>query len=155
MRMESSQRNTLLWGIGLAFLSVLMGAFGAHLLNSSLSLKGQNLWKTATEYQFFHALTLILLGSVPPTQNFSKITFCFKSGVFLFCGSLYLLSLSPTFEALGAVINFRNNNPPLLSSILSNINKVGIITPLGGLSFLLGWVLWFTDILRSKTRELN
>jgi len=99
--------------------AVILGAFGAHALQSRLDEAALRIWHTAVEYQFWHALALLALGGFSPMRGTrvlraSAIAFC--AGTALFCGSLYAL-------ALGAPHWF------------------GAITPLGGLSLIAGWVL--------------
>lgn len=102
--------------IGLAGASaVILGAFGAHALSGTLDARGSELWHTAVNYHFWHALALALaaLGGAGRARGFAL--WAFALGILLFSGSLYAL-------ALGA---------PRLT---------GIITPFGGLAFILGWV---------------
>jgi uncharacterized membrane protein YgdD (TMEM256/DUF423 family) len=101
-------------------LSVMLGAFGAHSLKAVLTEKKLAVFQTATQYLGYHALALILLGVVcliigaPDNKALKKSGIFFTAGIILFCGSLYGL----TFDG-----------PRFL----------GPITPLGGLSFMIGW----------------
>ena len=52
-------RKILLWGIGFAIISVLLGAFGAHALKSVLSPEKLQSFETGVRYQLIHALALI------------------------------------------------------------------------------------------------
>ncbi|RLQ93525.1 DUF423 domain-containing protein [Falsibacillus albus] len=103
-----------------AFLSVALGAFGAHGLEGKLSQKYMDIWHTAVQYQMFHALGIIavgvIAGSVPASSLLSWSGWMMVIGIILFSGSLYVLSLT-------------------------KISVLGAITPLGGLGFLAGWVL--------------
>lgn len=100
------------------FLSVLIGAFGAHGLEGVL-IENQRLetYKTAVNYQFYHTLALLLVG-VLMMSNPSKYLIwsakMFVFGILLFSGSLYLLSLT-------------------------NYTFIGVVTPIGGLFFIFGW----------------
>ena len=99
----------------MGFLGVALGAFGAHALKDTL-IANEHLatWKTAVLYQLVHALALLVLSRFPVV---SKVTaWSFVIGIVLFSGSLYLLSLT-------------------------DISKLGMITPLGGLAFLVGWAV--------------
>jgi len=105
-------------------LAVAIGAFGAHGLKAHLSEAMLQTWKTGVEYHFYHALGLLLIGvlsvSMPSNLlNWSAI-FLF-AGIALFSGSLYVLALT-------------------------GIKWIGAITPLGGLSFIAGWVLLFVAV---------
>lgn len=94
-----------------------LGAFGAHALKQRLTPEMLAVWRTAVEYQFYHALALLLLGvlaRVWPTLSLNLAGTCFALGVLLFSGSLYALALT-------------------------DIRVLGAITPVGGLLFLVGW----------------
>ena len=107
-----------------AALAVALGAFGAHALNERLVASGMlEVWQTAVEYQMWHALALLGLGvwvRLEPAVCCClrrAIAILWVAGIVLFSGSLYAL-------ALGA--------PKWL----------GPVTPLGGLCFILGWLLF-------------
>ncbi len=108
-------RTAQLFGAALALLGVMLGAFGAHLLKPRLLANGTwDGWQTAVQYQFVHALALLALS-----RNLGRgPAVCWLLGVFLFSGSLYILTTNP-------------------SQIWA-----GPITPLGGLLFVAGWI-WF------------
>ena len=124
-------RKILLWGIGFALLSVILGAFGAHALKSIVPLDKLQIFETGVRYQFMHAMALIFLSlymeqkqTIIGHENGLKwAARFFFIGIFLFSGSLYGLTIS-------AFLN------PTWISIL------GPITPLGGLCFMLGWLSW-------------
>lgn len=102
----------------LAALAVGLGAFGAHALEESLSPKRLDTWNTAVTYHMWHALALIGLAlvsrvfEVDLTWSLNLIV----AGIFVFSGSLYLLCLTDT-------------------------SWLGAITPIGGICFILGWIL--------------
>lgn len=104
-------------GIALAGASaVLLGAFGAHALSGVLDVRGEDLWRTAVGYQFWHALAFTLGAFVAPRGRARRLALsAFIVGIVLFCGSLYAL-------ALGAP------------------DRLGILTPVGGLAFVIGWL---------------
>ena len=100
-------------------LAVAIGAFGAHGLKSHLSEEMMQIYKTGVEYHFYHALGLLLVGvlslSIPSGWlNWSAILL--TAGIILFSGSLYVLAVT-------------------------GIKWMGAVTPVGGLSFIAGWVL--------------
>ncbi|MBU8880994.1 DUF423 domain-containing protein [Bacillus sp. FJAT-29790] len=103
-----------------AFLSVALGAFGAHGLEKSVEPKYLEIWKTGVNYQMFHAIGLliigVLLGKLPASTLLSWSGWCMLIGIILFSGSLYALTLT-------------------------KVGVLGAITPLGGISFLAAWVL--------------
>ena len=102
------------------FLAVGLGAFAAHGLQSRLSPELINTFQTAVQYHMYHALALLGVGALllhQPGQVLLKYSAgLFMLGIILFCGSLYVLSLS-------------------------GIRWLGIITPFGGVAFLVGWAL--------------
>jgi uncharacterized membrane protein YgdD (TMEM256/DUF423 family) len=113
-------KTFLLLGSVNAFLSVALGAFGAHALKSRLSTDMLAVYQTGVQYHMIHALGLILIALLSDKLgNSSLVTASGWSlfiGIILFSGSLYVLSIS-------------------------GIKILGAITPLGGVAFLLGWLL--------------
>lgn len=98
---------------------VMLGAFGAHGLKGRLSEHLLNAFQTAVQYQLWHALALVLLVLLYRQQPLALIKWSAISislGVLLFSGSLYLLALT-------------------------GIKWFGPITPIGGVAFILGWLL--------------
>ncbi len=119
--------NTLLLSTGIiGFMAVALGAFGAHGLEDRLTSAGKDWWATATLYALVHtAATLALAVRHEPNPTLSWAGAAFLLGCVLFSGSLYAM-------ALGAPRWF------------------GMITPLGGLSFLTGWGLIILYGLKSS-----
>lgn len=132
-------RKIILWGLLLALLSVLFGAFGAHALKNMVESDKVAIFETGVRYQFMHGLALILLAlysqqnsSFPQIQkSINRVAQFFLLGCLFFCGSLYLLTIQP-----------------LVSFNYSRI--AGPITPLGGLLFMLGWASWIRLIWKHK-----
>ena len=124
--MHMNQIYRLLGSI-LAFSAVLLGAFGAHALKETLSAYDSvQTWETAVRYQMWHALALILLSMISLTQPIPKmIGPCFAIGTLLFSGSLYGLAL---------------DGPKWL----------GPVTPLGGLTLMIGWLLLAYSCFKNK-----
>jgi uncharacterized membrane protein YgdD (TMEM256/DUF423 family) len=95
-------------------LAVTLGAFGAHGLKPLLERHGTAaVWETAVFYHFIHAVMLFLLAErkiLPALAWWS-----FLAGIVIFSGSLYLLAVT-------------------------NIHWLGVITPFGGLAFIVGWL---------------
>ena len=115
------------------FVGVLLGAFGAHGLEERLEANGHmEVWRTATLYLFVHALALFTLANCQEVSKLmSWIGWLWTCGILLFSGSLYLLALT-------------------------SVSKLGIITPLGGACFLLGWILLiWVSIRNGKTSVEN
>ncbi|MEQ9278547.1 MAG: DUF423 domain-containing protein [Balneola sp.] len=102
----------------LAALAVGLGAFGAHALEESLSPKRLDTWNTAVTYHMWHALALIALALVSRVfeVDLAWSLNLIVAGIFIFSGSLYLLCLTDT-------------------------SWLGAITPIGGICFILGWLI--------------
>ena len=113
-----SQRSTLLYGAIAGFLSVALGAFGAHGLKNFLVMNNHlDTYNLAVEYQFYHALTLLIIGTLIPSYPKVKgASILFVLGIILFSGSLYMLSLT-------------------------DYKWFGFVTPLGGFLFIAGWLI--------------
>ena len=119
-------QTILLTGAIFMALAVLLGAFGAHALKQSLSSEMLAVYKTGVEYQFYHALGLLLIGLVGfhvKSKYLSWAGLFITIGIILFSGSLYVLTLS-------------------------GIKGLGAITPVGGLSFVAGWILLAVALLK-------
>ena len=108
-----------------ALLSVLMGAFGAHAIKGTISPSLFSAYETAVFYQFIHALALLFVAILslhwPENRNVLFTALFWIVGVLLFSGSLYLLALTDINQIFGL--------------------NVGLITPIGGACFIVGW-LW-------------
>ncbi len=110
--------NTILRSAAvLGGLAVGLGAFGAHALKERLSAELLVVFETGVRYQMYHALALLAAGVLAATgRRTGPAAICFLAGIALFSGSLYALAL------LG-------------------VKWLGAITPVGGVCFLLGWLL--------------
>ncbi len=132
-------RKILIWGLIFSMLSILFGAFGAHALKSLISIDQLVIFETGVRYQFMHGTGLILLAlyanqhqSIAGVlKGIGWVSIFFIIGVFCFSGSLYLLSLQ-------SVLNI--SWTPIL----------GPITPIGGLFFMLGWMMWLRVVFLNK-----
>lgn len=105
--------------------AVALGAFGAHGLKNVLSEKGLAIFETAVRYQMYHAIALLLTGlllSQHASPKWHWASTLFVVGIIVFSGSLYALTFT---EAMG----------------WEGYRWLGAITPLGGLSFIIGWIL--------------
>lgn len=120
-------------GAVFAALAVILGAFGAHALKSILPADQLQVFETGVRYQFYHSIGLFIAGilaqSVAEKQVRLASTF-FITGILLFSGSLYAMTL--------------------LSTKGISLGPVGILTPIGGLFFILGWVLLLLAINKKK-----
>lgn len=111
-----------------AALSVALGAFGAHGLEGRLAERMLKNFQTGVQYQMYHSLGLVLIGLIAwKLQGASFIHAAGWSlliGIILFSGSLYVLSLT-------------------------GITKLGMITPFGGVAFIVGWILLVLAVIRA------
>ena len=103
-----------------AFLGVGLGAFGAHGLKTRVPPEMLTVWETAVLYHLVHALGLLLIGILchlmPEVALVRNAGWALLAGTLLFSGSLYVL-------------------------VLTGVKPLGMITPLGGIAFLAGWLL--------------
>jgi uncharacterized membrane protein YgdD (TMEM256/DUF423 family) len=119
MEVDASSRWLVLIGCVSAGLGVAAGAFGAHMLKDLLEPNMLAVYDTATRYQMYHAFGLVLTGLVVRVgrdRGVVKAGWLFLAGTLLFCGSLYGVSL------LG-------------------IRWLGAVTPVGGVLFIVGWLV--------------
>lgn len=139
--MKISAKQSISLGIILSMLSVILGAFGAHALTALISSRMVEVYQTGIQYQIFHASALILVGlfsvfashrqqTMQVFKHLSRASALFVLGILLFCGSLYGLAFSEA--ALG-----------------ERISWLGMITPFGGLAFILGWLYFFFAVKHS------
>jgi uncharacterized membrane protein YgdD (TMEM256/DUF423 family) len=119
-----------------------LGAFGAHLLTQYLTEKQLVSWNTAVSYQFYHTLALALVGVLllqpifAQNKHLQRGGWAFLVGMMLFSGSIYLLALRDVL-GIGA-----------MSAVL------GPLTPIGGVFFIIGWLLlWFGLVQNEKNTD--
>ncbi|MBD8487686.1 DUF423 domain-containing protein [Echinicola sp. CAU 1574] len=110
----------------LGALSVAIGAFGAHGLAPVLEKMGRvDTFETAVKYQFYHTLAIFMVGLLQVKFGQSKAlnasVYAFLIGIIIFSGSLFILSTT-------------------------GITWLGAITPVGGVAFIVGWVLLFLGV---------
>jgi uncharacterized membrane protein YgdD (TMEM256/DUF423 family) len=125
---EPLRRRAGIAGCIFAGSAVLAGAFAAHALRDRLDSEAIAIWRTAVDYQFWHALALIGVAVLahPPTVALRWALRAFVFGVAVFSGSLYALALG---------------GPRVL----------GLLTPFGGVSLLLGWCCLLMFFVRSRS----
>ena len=111
------------------FLSVALGAFGAHMLEGRIADKYLATWETAVQYQMFHAVALVAIGILMSGKLFGAVSslntagYLILAGIIIFSGSLYVLSLT-------------------------GISVLGAITPIGGVAFLAGWIMLIVSAVK-------
>ena len=123
-----TRRLALICGSIFGGLSVATGAFGAHMLKDSLTPHFLAVFETAVRYQMYHALALLFTGLAMIHYSlplFRKAAWGFLLGIVLFSGSLYGVSL------LG-------------------VRWLGAVTPIGGASFIFGWVCLVFGFVRES-----
>jgi uncharacterized membrane protein YgdD (TMEM256/DUF423 family) len=108
--------------------ATLVGALGAHVLREQLAADRFAILQTAVHYQFFHSLGLLAVGVLALTHGSRQLHVAgalLAAGIVLFCGSLYLL--------------------------LIGVPRVfGVLTPIGGLCLIAGWLLVAVVALRKR-----
>lgn len=106
--------------------ATVLGALGAHALQTRLAPERLQVYETAVRYHFYHALGLLAIGLAARAVDSGLVrpaAILVIAGILLFCGSLYAL----TFGA------------PRL---------IGVITPIGGVALILGWIVFAIAVLR-------
>ena len=121
-------KNLLLAGSITGLLAVILGAFGAHGLEKIVDAKTLNTYQTGVEYQFYHSFALIAAGILAHLWSnhklFRRAGVFFLLGIIIFSGSLYLYTFT-------------------------GIKAFGMITPIGGLSFIVGWLLLIAGVTKT------
>ena len=119
----------MITGSLLGAFSLIFGALGSHLLESYLiSIDKLDAYQTAVQYQFYHVFLILFIGIIYNYTNKHIINYAFYAcllGVLLFSGSLYILCLT-------------------------NQSMWGLLTPFGGVSLLISWVLLCLSFLKSS-----
>lgn len=121
-------------GAFIAALSVLLGAFGAHQLKQYVSPDLVGTFQTGVSYQFYHALALLISGILLKRYPNNWIMWAgrlFVLGIILFSGSLYLLVLLKSVKDIG-------------------LGGFGLLTPVGGLLMVAGWISLMLGIPSNK-----
>jgi len=114
-----------IFGASLAGVAVAAGAFGAHGLESMVTPDRIAIWEKAARYQMYHALTLILMSWAHThwwnrSNTLRAASWFFVLGIILFSGRLYYLVANGELAYKGV--------------------NLGLLTPLGGVFFILGWL---------------
>ncbi|MHB0754424.1 DUF423 domain-containing protein [Polaribacter sp. M15] len=119
----------LISGTVFGLLSVIFGAFGAHILKKKLTNDQLQSFETGVKYQMYHAIVLLVLGfelTTPVSIN-AYVIYAFIIGIILFSFSIY-----------GLVLSAANNK---------KLKFLGPITPLGGLFLIIGWGLLLVKLI--------
>jgi uncharacterized membrane protein YgdD (TMEM256/DUF423 family) len=124
-------KPALVTGVVFAALAVILGAFGAHTLKDKFDAPTMAIFEKGVTYQFYHSFALLAVGMLHRSYQFPQLriaTVLFAFGILLFSGSLYVLSF--------------------LKSTGGSIGPAGVVTPIGGLCFIGGWIMLLTGILK-------
>ena len=112
------------------FMAVALGAFAAHGLKARLAPDMLAIFQTGVQYQMYHALAMFGVGflcmQISDSALLRASAWSFLAGIIIFSGSLYILSLS-------------------------GIRWLGAITPIGGVGFILGWLLLASAMLFGRS----
>lgn len=125
--MSSYQQRWLALVAVSGFLVVALGAFAAHGLKPFLDERAQEWFKLATTYQMWHTLALLGLAAtwIEKNKGFRFAAWSWLAGMLFFSGSLYLMAVTGN-------------------------TRLAIITPLGGVALLLGWLGLFAGVFRGR-----
>src|SRR5690242_17348393 len=109
-------------------LGVMIGAFGAHGLQGRIDARGMDIYQRAVLYHFIHALGILIVAALANAGALTRsatdwVCWLLLAGIALFSGSLYAL-------------------------VLSGVDGLGAITPIGGLSFIAAWIVLAISALR-------
>lgn len=132
MQTPDMHKIFLLIGTLLAGMAVALGAFGAHGLKKFVDNDTVAIYQTGVQYQMYHALALLVVGLLAERLSTSMVNYAgvlFIGGIVLFSGSLYLIA---SLKAMNKVVS----------------PAVGIMTPIGGLLFITGWLLLLFAIIK-------
>ncbi|QVY67426.1 DUF423 domain-containing protein [Polaribacter sp. Q13] len=116
----------------LGMLAIVLGAFGAHALKEILTASELSSFETAVRYQMYHVIVLLFVNIYDgfTTSQKNKISYVFFFGILLFSGSIYAIHLT---------------------SITAK--SIWFVTPLGGLTLMIGWVLMIMIFLKKHRKS--
>lgn len=117
-------------GAWLAAIAVALGAFGAHGLKKLVEPESVSTFETGVRYQMYHAFAILIAGMLYrhyPVKSMRLAVFLFAGGIVLFSGSLYVLTLLKATHVVG-------------------LSGIGLITPLGGVCLIAGWLCMLISI---------
>ncbi len=127
-------KKALILSFIFALLAVVIGAFGAHGLKPLMTPETFDSFETGVKYQFYHAFALAITGILYlsfPSKKIITATWFFSLGIVLFSGSIYLLTYLKSTQEIG-------------------LGKLGLITPIGGLCFIAGWLFLIFAVVSKK-----
>lgn len=133
MGKRRGMRNWFSIGAALAALGVMAGAFGAHLLKERIGPDMLAVYETGARYHLIHAVALLAVGLAAERWRSRGIDLAgtlLVAGIVLFSGSLYALAIS-------------------------GVRVLGAITPFGGLSWIVGWVVLAVSVHQARAAAQN
>jgi uncharacterized membrane protein YgdD (TMEM256/DUF423 family) len=124
-------KQIVLVGITFCCIAIILGAFGTHGLQNLITPKRIISFEVGVRYQFYHGLTLLLLGfnSSKLNQSITTISGLIIAGTVCFSGSIYLLALQ---------------------ELIGFMKFLVFITPFGGVLLIIAWILLFIRVARIK-----
>ena len=117
-------------------LAVALGAFGAHGLKQLVPPETISTFETGVRYHFYHVFAMLAVGLVAMHEPIPQLKYacrCFLTGIILFSGSLYLLTFLKATHTVG-------------------LSGIGIITPIGGVFLIAGWLFLFLAVRKLTGR---
>ncbi len=114
----------------LGALAIIFGAFGAHALKETLTIDQLDSFETAVRYQMYHVIVLLFVNTYTgfSDRKRKQISWLFFIGILLFSGSIYVIQLTDVAA-----------------------KSIWFVTPLGGLLFILGWILMCVNFMKKKS----
>ena len=134
-----NQKNLLIVSGISGALCVALGAMGAHALKEKIPAENLQTFETAVRYHFYHTLSLVVLSYMiksNPSKFLKYSSILFITGIILFSFSLYFLALRP-----------------LMGIDNEEMKWIGAITPFGGLSFIMAWLMLTFAAIKSTTNS--
>jgi uncharacterized membrane protein YgdD (TMEM256/DUF423 family) len=119
--------------------AVILGAFGAHGLRRFVPADSIGTFETGVRYQFYHGFALMITAILYERYRNKKAVYAgylFLAGIVLFSGSLYLLTFLKATNSVG-------------------LSGIGIVTPVGGLLFIAGWITLLIAVTRGNRSSLK
>ena len=116
----------------LGVLTIALGAFGAHALKNILSPQELISFETAVRYQMYHVIVLLFVNTYAGfnLSQKNRLSYIYFLGIFLFSGSIYAIYLTPISP-----------------------KDIWFITPIGGLTLILGWIFMIVIFLKKSTNN--
>ena len=116
----------------LGLTAIILGAFGAHALKEILSVEQLNSFETAVRYQMYHVIVLLIVNLFDgfTTKQKNTISILFFIAIIFFSGSIYLIQLTQI-----------------------TAKSIWFITPLGGLFFIIGWLLMIVIFAKKMNKN--